>query len=85
MTHFFHHRAWLSDGVLLQEAGALVDVPCVLIHGRLDLGTPVAIAYELASVLPQSELVVIDEAGHETATFGMIKGIVAATDRFAER
>lgn len=84
VTHFFHHGAWLDDGVLLREADVLADVPCVLIHGRLDLGTPLATAYELAAVLPRSELVIVDEAGHETTTLGMTESIVAATDRFVE-
>ncbi|MBZ0289656.1 MAG: prolyl aminopeptidase [Anaerolineae bacterium] len=47
-THYFQHRAWLKHGVLLREAGSLAGIPGVLIHGRLDLGSPLVTAWELA-------------------------------------
>lgn len=83
VTHYFAHDAWLEDGVLLRNAPSLVGIRCVLIHGQLDLGTPVASAWELARVLPDSELVVVHEAGHETRTPGMLESTIAATDKFA--
>jgi proline iminopeptidase len=48
VTHYFHHHAWLEDGVLLREAGRLDGIPGVLVHGRLDLGGPPMTAWELA-------------------------------------
>jgi proline iminopeptidase len=40
VTHYFHHQAWLEDGILLREANRLAGIPGVLVHGRLDLGSP---------------------------------------------
>jgi proline iminopeptidase len=48
VTHYFHHRAWLEDGILLREAHRLAGIPSVLVHGRLDLGSPAGTAWELA-------------------------------------
>lgn len=83
VTHYFRHDAWLEDGVLLREAHRLKDIPAVLIHGRLDMGTPLSGAEELSRAWPGSELIVVDDAGHETRTPGMRESIVAALDRYS--
>jgi len=44
----FSPHAWLEDGVLLRHAGALAHIPGILIHGRLDLASPLVTAWELA-------------------------------------
>jgi proline iminopeptidase len=84
VTHYFHHRAWLEDGALLDDAARLAHIPGVLIHGRLDLGSPLVAAWELARVWPASELVVVN-AGHLNTDEGMSEAVVAATDHFATR
>ncbi|MBG0565901.1 prolyl aminopeptidase [Actinoplanes aureus] len=63
-THYFSHAAWLEEGVLLHHAHRLLGIPGVLIHGRLDLGGPLSVAWELHKAWPGSELIVVDEAGH---------------------
>jgi proline iminopeptidase len=54
----------------------------VLIHGRLDLGGSLQVAWDLHRAWPGSELVVVD-SGHLNSEPGMVEAIVAATDRFA--
>lgn len=39
VTHYFHHHAWLEDGIILREAHRLAGIPGVLVQGRLDLGS----------------------------------------------
>lgn len=85
VTHYFHHAAWLGDNQLLDGVRQLADVPAVLIHGRLDLSSPLDIPWMLAREWPASELILVDEAGHGTRDRGMAEAVVAATDRFAER
>lgn len=83
VTHYFLHRAWLEEGILLREAYKLKGIPGVLIHGRLDLGAPLVTAWELAQVWSDAELVIVQGAGHSTSDAGMPAAIIAATDRFA--
>ena len=85
VTHYFHHSAWLEDGVLLRRASTLARIPGILVHGRLDLGSPLVTAWELAQAWPSSELVVVGGAGHSSTDPGMSEALVAATDRFAAR
>lgn len=51
--------------------------------GRLDLSGPHDIAWHIAQAWPDSEFVVIDEAGHSSGDPGMSEALVVATDRFA--
>jgi proline iminopeptidase len=80
-THYFSNAAFLEEGVLLQDAGKLAGIPGVLIHGRLDLGSPLQTAWDLAAAWPDAELVVVD-SGH-TGNDQMRIEIRRALDRFA--
>ena len=84
VTHYMAHGAWLEDGALLRDSDRLAATPAVLIHGRLDISSPLATAWELSRAWPASELVVL-EAGHLATDAGMSEAVVAATDRFARR
>jgi proline iminopeptidase len=83
-AHYFSHAAWLEEGALLRDANRLAGIPGVLIHGRLDLGSPVRTAWELARAWPDARLVVIDDSGH-TGSEAMTNEILAALRRFATR
>ena len=81
-AHYFAHGAWLEEGVLLREAGRLAGIPGALIHGRLDLGSPVDTAWALSRVWPDAALVVVDDSGH-TGSPTMSARQRAALDAFA--
>ena len=83
VTHYWRHMAWLDDDCLVREAVRLASVPGVLIHGRLDMGTPLVTPWRLKQHWPGSELVVLGKAGHDARDPGMLESIVAATDRLA--
>jgi proline iminopeptidase len=82
VTHYWRHAAWLEEGALLRDIGRLAGIPAVLVHGRLDLSSPLDVPWSLARSWPGSKLVVIDGAGHSGGP-GMTEALVAATDRFA--
>ena len=83
VTHYFSHDCWLQGDQLLNGAGRLAGIPGAIVHGRLDLGSPLEGPWKLAQAWPGAELVIVDEAGHETTTPGMLESIVATLDRFA--
>jgi proline iminopeptidase len=69
----------------LRHASTLADIPGILVHGRLDLGSPLVTAWELAQAWPNSELVIVRGAGHSSTDPGMSEALIAATNRFATR
>jgi proline iminopeptidase len=82
VTHYWSNDCFLPGGALLRDAGRLAGIPGVLVHGRLDVSSPIDVPWQLAQVWPDSELVLIDDAAH-TGSVTMTEAIVAATDRFA--
>jgi proline iminopeptidase len=83
VTHYWSHDCFLEDGIVLREAGRLAGIPGVLVHGRYDVSGPLDTAWELNRAWPDSELIVVDDAGHSGGS--MAGPLVAATDRFASR
>jgi proline iminopeptidase len=83
VTHFFSHAAFLADGILLREAGRLAGIPGILVHGRLDLSSPLESAWQVARAWPGSELIVVDDAGHGARDSGIADALLEAIDRFA--
>ena len=82
-THYFSHAAWLQDDQLLRDAQRLDGIPGIIIHGRLDLGSPLQNAWELAQAWPDAELILIRDSGH-TGSDTMRQAAHAATERFKQ-
>lgn len=82
VTHYWGNGHFLGpDGALLAGAGRLAGIPGVIVQGGLDFGNLAGGPWLLAHAWPDAELVMVDEAAHETA--GMAGALLAATDRFA--
>lgn len=63
-SHYFAHAAWLDEGALIRDAHRLADIPGVLLHGRLDLGGPPQVAWDLSKSWPGSRLTIFGGSGH---------------------
>ncbi|MBJ7602390.1 MAG: prolyl aminopeptidase [Candidatus Dormibacteraeota bacterium] len=85
VTHYWRHAAWLEDGQLLREASKLAGIPGAMIQGRLDVSGPPDIAWELAQVWPDSELVLVGDAGHGADCAGTRQALITATNHFCSR
>ncbi|MGY1839749.1 MULTISPECIES: prolyl aminopeptidase [unclassified Modestobacter] len=82
VTHYWGNGCFLDDGQLLRDAHRLAGIPGVLVHGRLDVSGPLDVAWQLHRVWPDSELVVLGDAGHSGSN--MREAVTAALDRFAD-
>ncbi|HEU4798310.1 MAG TPA: prolyl aminopeptidase [bacterium] len=82
VTHYVRHNAWIEDEELLRHAGALADIPGIMINGLFDFQAPIGNAWELKRVWPRAELVIVDDAGHAADHQSIARELVRATDRF---
>ncbi|MEU8517450.1 prolyl aminopeptidase [Kitasatospora sp. NPDC048722] len=82
VTHYWRHSGFLEDGALLRGAGKLAGIPGVMIHGRMDISGPPDIAWRLAQVWPDADLVLIGDEGHGLSGDATTSAVLAATDRF---
>jgi proline iminopeptidase len=85
-AHYFKHDAWLTGGRgLLENIGRVRHIPGVLVQGRYDVVCPAKSAWDLHAAWPESNLIIVPDAGHSASEPGIIHELVGATDRFAGR
>ena len=82
VTHYWSNAAFLDDGALLRDAALLSGIALLMTQGRLDISAPVDIAWQLSQVLPDAQLIVVDDEGHQGGR-STLDIMIAATDRFA--
>ncbi len=83
VTHYVRNNAWLEDGRLLRDAGAIADIPGIMVNGRFDLQAPIGWAWDLKRVWPRAELVIVDDAGHDASNASITRELIRATAQFA--
>lgn len=64
VTHCWRNDSWLAPGEMLGNAGRLAGIPGWLIHGRLDLSSPLDAPWHIHQAWPGSHLVIVDDEGH---------------------
>ena len=79
VTHYVRHNAWLEDGVLLRGVASLTNIAGTLVNGRFDFQAPIGNAWELHRVWPNSEIVIVDNAGHGGSA-PITEALIRATD-----
>lgn len=82
-NHYFVHGGWLEDGQLIRDAGALRDIPGVIVQGRYDMACPPETAWALHKAWPQARFEMIEGAGHAYNEPGIMDALIRATDGFA--
>lgn len=89
VTHYFGNDHFMGEGndegVVLRDAHLLKDIPGTLVQGSLDLGNLLGTVWRLHHAWPGSELVLVDDAGHNAGAPDMAEALVAATDKYARR
>jgi proline iminopeptidase len=64
VIHYWKHAGFIDGDGILANMERISHIPGVLIHGRLDVSSPLETAWELHKIWPASELVVVDVEGH---------------------
>ena len=82
VTHFFAHHGFLPPDGISGQTGRIAGIPAVLVRGRLDISTPLGVAWRLAQQLPLATLHVVEDEDHGGAAITS-RLLVEATDRFA--
>jgi proline iminopeptidase len=82
-AHYFGNGCFMREGQLLADIDTLVNCPCIIVHGKYDLLTPVRNAYRLHKALPGSRLVIVPDAGHSAFEHSTVRELLAATEYFA--
>lgn len=81
--HFFKHNCFLPDEYILENLSRIAHLPITIIHGRYDILCPLAHAYDLALLLPHSDLQIIEASGHSFSETAIRKALVSAMDKIS--
>jgi proline iminopeptidase len=81
VTHYWRHGAFLNGGGILENMNRISRIPGALIHGRLDISSPLETAWELHRRWPGSTLHVLNDEGHGGPR--MVEEIDRAVARFS--
>ncbi|KAF3997219.1 prolyl aminopeptidase [Glaciimonas immobilis] len=83
-NHYFVNKSFFAPDQLLLNAGKLHNIPGIIVQGRYDVICPPQTAWELHQAWPQSELIIVPDAGHSVTEPGILDQLIRATDRFAD-
>lgn len=83
VTHYWAHGCFLEPGQVLRDAHRLAGIPGLMVHGRFDVSGPLDTAWALHQAWPGSELVVVGDAGHASASIA--DPVIDFLDRVAGR
>ena len=65
--YYVVNSCFLEEGQLLRNAHRIQHVPVTIVNGRYDMVCPPYTAYKLHKKLPNSELIIVEKAGHMTS------------------
>jgi proline iminopeptidase len=82
-AHYFRNQRFEPDDRLLRDVERVRHLPAFLVHGRYDVVCPIDGADQLHRAWPETELVVVPDAGHASREPGTARELVAACDRIA--
>ena len=83
--HYFINGGFFDNpNQLLDNVDTIRHIPAVIVQGRYDVVCPMISAWELHQAWPESELIVVNDAGHSATEAGITSALVDACDRFAK-
>ncbi|MHC4377270.1 MAG: prolyl aminopeptidase [Planctomycetota bacterium] len=81
--HYFNHGGFFEvEDQILRDVDKVRHIPTVVVQGRYDVVCPARSAWDLYRRWPESELVIVEDAGHSAFEPGIRSQLVKATDRF---
>lgn len=80
-THYLKNRYFLPPNWIVERAHTL-KMPVSFIHGRFDLVCPLDSAWKLHRLLPQSELLIVQQGAHASSEGEMQEAVIGVQENF---
>jgi proline iminopeptidase len=84
-AHYFRNDCFMKPGQLLAEAEKLAGIPGIIVQGRYDLLCPPATSHALGAAWPESEVRIIEGAGHSLYDPGIRNAVMRAIADIASK
>jgi proline iminopeptidase len=84
-AHYFQNDCFMRPDQLMLEAGKLAGIPGIIVQGRYDLLCPPATSHALQAVWPESEIRLVEGAGHTLYDPGVRDAVMKSIADLATR
>jgi len=84
-AHYFANGSFLKPNQILNDAHKLKDIPGYIVHGRYDVICPAQQAWALHQAWPESQLNMIEDAGHAVSEPSITQRLVEIMDELAKK
>lgn len=84
-SHFITHHFFIKENQVLDNVHKIRHIPTYIVHGRFDLISPLAGAFELHQAIPASNLRIVRDAGHSDRESGIIDALIYASKEISKR
>lgn len=81
--HYFVNNCFIEENAILNNIEKIKHINGVIIHGRYDMICPLNNAYDLHKAWPNSNLIIIRDAGHSSREPGILSELIHATNSFS--
>ncbi len=81
-NYYMANACFLKEKQLLKDAEKIKDIKTIIVNGRYDMICPIRNAYRLHKLLPNSEFVVAEEAGHWMGEIPIETALLKAVEKF---
>ena len=75
-THFFKNNCFIEENQIIKNIEKIKNIKCFIVHGRYDVVCPFNQAFDLYNHYDNSELNIIDDAGHSLLEPGITQKIL---------
>ena len=80
--HYVINQCFLENGQIIKDVDKISHIPIILINGRYDMYCPPVTAYRLHKMLPESQLIIVESAGHWMGEKPIEKELIKAMKKF---
>lgn len=84
-SYYINNHYFIEKNQVMSNIHKIVNIPTYLVHGRFDLVSPLAGAWELHQALPTSNLRIVRDAGHSDRESGIIDAMIYATKEISKQ
>lgn len=84
-SYYINNHFFIKENQVLSQVNKIRHIPTYIVHGRFDLITPLASAWELHQAIPASNLRIVRDAGHSDRESGIIDAIIYASKEISKQ
>ena len=84
-THYFVNKGFIDENYILNNMQSIKDIPGRIVHGRYGMVCPLDNALRLHQQWPNSELVIVRDAGHSASEPGTVDALIRVVADIAQQ